>query len=128
MPYKPGQSGNLSGHPRTLDRYIRAQTSDVIEIADFYLGLFRDASAKLDTRITAANWLTDRAIGTAVQRMEDMTERGDGRPLVGWTVEKLEAAIKLLDRAEAIPAEQWREVPEATLRSENTAPRPEKQS
>jgi len=73
--YQPGSDGNLSGRPRALDRYIRAQTSDVIEIADFYLGLFRDESAKLDTRITAANWLTDRSLGTAVQMSEGQERR-----------------------------------------------------
>jgi hypothetical protein len=67
VPFGPHNTANLSGRPRALDRYIRAQTSDVIEIADFYLGLFRDKEAKLDTRITAANWLTDRSLGTAVQ-------------------------------------------------------------
>ena len=63
-----GQSGNPAGRPKgttAMIEFIRKQTRDGVEIAEYCLKVFRDKRAKAKDRQDAANWLTDRGFGKA---------------------------------------------------------------
>jgi hypothetical protein len=80
--FLPGVSGNPSGRPKSLSRYIREKTNDGADIADFMLNIFTkqekieyeksDGSLvsrdpNLREQMEAANWLSDRGFGKPTQ-------------------------------------------------------------
>ena len=81
----PGRSFNPGGRPKGLMRYVRQQTRDVKELADFMLailrrtGEFEHGRLSLDVRMQAATWLAERGFGRVPQQTE-LTGR-DGAPL-----------------------------------------------
>lgn len=66
----PGYTANPGGRPKTkgLTEYIKGKVGeDGRELVDFYYSIFNNPEQKLDHRLEAANWLTDRGFGKAVQ-------------------------------------------------------------
>ena len=71
--WKPGQSGNPSGRPKSalgIARAIRKQTGDGAELVAFYLEVFRDEDEPVILRMKAAEWLADRGWGKAMQSID----------------------------------------------------------
>lgn len=66
-PWKPGcPSPNPGGRPKGLAAYIRENTMDGRELADFLIGVVRghdDHFAKMTDRLKACEMLMDRAFG-----------------------------------------------------------------
>lgn len=68
-PWKPGQSGNPSGRPAGtigLARYIRDNTLDGRELADFLIAVMRGEKgrfSKMSDQMKACELLMDRAFG-----------------------------------------------------------------
>lgn len=69
-PYQPGQSGNPGGRPKGLMPLIREMTADGVELVDFHLAMMRDPKNVPTDRLRAAQWLTERGFGKAVERVE----------------------------------------------------------
>mgnify|MGYP001595558218 CR=1 FL=1 len=87
-----GNNANPGGRPLGLMQYARAQTQDGRELVDFAVRVLRgepmpvvirkvlptgevveekhDMTPKLEHRLTALDWLADRAFGKPVQKME----------------------------------------------------------
>ena len=96
--FKPGQSGNPNGRPKGaagLAKYIKEQTGEGKELADFWLDLFKgnvenpicgEMSLKaleryIEHRKDAARWLADRGFGQAAQILvEDNDALNDIEP------------------------------------------------
>jgi hypothetical protein len=76
--FMPGKSGNPKGRSKGLSRYIRENTDDGQEIAEFFLKAFRGEfddpefkeikpDRRLELQIEAAKWLTERGWGKPTQ-------------------------------------------------------------
>ena len=65
IPWKPGQSGNPGGRPKGLASYIRENTFDGRELADFLMSVMRghEVFSKVTDRLKACEMLMDRAFG-----------------------------------------------------------------
>ena len=76
---KRGQPG--PGRPRGsgMAAKIQKAMSEGQELVDFWLGLFRDKSARLPYRMQAAEWLGDRGWGRPTQSLEHAGV--EGRPV-----------------------------------------------
>ena len=78
-----GQPTNRGGRPKGLMQFVREQTNDGREVADFMLQVFRgekikrsvadlgevELSPSLEERIDAAKWLADRGFGKPTQTL-----------------------------------------------------------
>jgi hypothetical protein len=78
-PFQKGQSGNPGGRAKGagLADYIRTQTKDGRELADFMVAILRNdkdgelgGRVPLPVRMEAATWLADRGFGKPVQATE----------------------------------------------------------
>ena len=79
--WKGGQSGNPGGRPKgiaAIAKLIAKETRDGAEIVEYCLKVFRDANAKPKDRQDAANWLTERFIGKALQHVDVDVTTGRG--------------------------------------------------
>lgn len=67
VPWKPGQTGNPGGRPKGLAGYIRDQTMDGRELADFLIsvmrGEFPPLSFRGSERLKACEMLLNRGFG-----------------------------------------------------------------
>lgn len=72
MSFRPGQSGNPGGRPKTrgFPEKIRAATADGVELIDAVLGILRDPDSSRGERLKAAEWLGDRMLGKPGQHVE----------------------------------------------------------
>ena len=72
-PFKPGQSGNPAGRPKSLARKTRELVGEDGEpLVRLWLAIMNDAGAKPSERIEASKLLADRGWGKAVDvRMQD---------------------------------------------------------
>jgi len=83
--FKKGQSGNPKGRSpgfKGMAKYIRSQTNDGEELADFALMVFRNAD-KTYTHVhqwDALKWLADRGFGKPVQAI-DLNTVDNGKSL-----------------------------------------------
>jgi hypothetical protein len=75
--FAPGTTGNAGGRPKSLATLIEPRLNNEAEIIDFYLDKFRTGTAR--EKFEAAEWLSDRLYGKAVQAVAHAGE--DGRPL-----------------------------------------------
>jgi hypothetical protein len=89
-PFKPGVSGNPGGRPKGLAAYVRAQTRDNEEQADFFLRVARSLNpdthpddavpgVELEQVLEAHKWLADRGSGKPAQTLG--LEGADGEAL-----------------------------------------------
>jgi hypothetical protein len=63
-PFKPGQSGNPGGRPKSLANRVRELVGDDGEqLARFMLDILNDEAVPRKERIDAATWLADRGWG-----------------------------------------------------------------
>ncbi len=95
MAWKPGQSGNPGGRPKSLRALVLDATNDGKDIIAFMVQLLRDDTEaigkpiSLQLRYDAAGWLADRGFGK----------------VIASAVEDTGAAPKLLDLTALSPAE-----------------------
>ena len=70
-PFEPGNNANPSGRPKGFGHLIREQTKEGQELVDFALSVLRGKrNAKLQLRMEALTWLSDRGWGRPAQPIE----------------------------------------------------------
>lgn len=71
-PFRPGQSGNPGGRPKGLASRIREATRDGEDLVAFALRVFNAEipGVKIEHRLEALQWLSDRGWGKPVQSVE----------------------------------------------------------
>lgn len=102
--WKPGQSGNPSGRPRLipsagLARFIRENSDSGTAMAKLYFDVMykrgQGANATLDQRMQAAEWLTSRGYGKAVDVSLTAEMEGGENPLALASTDELRALIRV---------------------------------
>ena len=102
-PFRKGVSENPGGRPKGLASYVREQTLEGEELADFYLAIFRGEKIDrkkpgLRRRMEAGTWLSDRGFGKAVQQSEiKVDQHKPDHRLSTYSLEQLDALLDALD-------------------------------
>ena len=78
-PWKPGQSGNPAGRPKSLMDLIKTQTKNGNVLIDVAMAIltqetYRNQTVKIADRLEALKWLADRGWGKAIQPVEHSGE------------------------------------------------------
>jgi hypothetical protein len=98
-PWKPGQSGNPTGRPKSFASKIRTQTRNGEEMVEFALGVWRNETLSLKDRWPAFVWLTEYAYGKAPSFAP--IEDGDPLALDGYDKAISDIVDELAARREA---------------------------
>jgi len=105
--FKPGQSGNPSGRPKSFGNAIREKTQDGKELVDLMVRVMRgeEPGSRLSDRMAAASWLSDRGWGKPTQVAELSGPNGGpqehrylGPDLSGLSTEELREWIEVLKK------------------------------
>ena len=73
MPFKPGQSGNPLGRPKSaisIAKHVSRETNDGAELVDRLLEISRNEKCPLRERLQATSVLLDRLAGRPLQPSE----------------------------------------------------------
>ena len=117
--FKPGQSGNPSGKPKSFARKIREQTKDGEELVEYALGVWRNQKLTLRDRWPAFVWLTEYAYGKAPSFAP--IEDGDPLELDGYDREIEKLMDELAARRKARPRRKAQNGPVAGGREASAA-------
>lgn len=97
--WRKGQSGNPGGRPKGLSRYIREQTREGEELAEFVLSIFRTSKSGRE-RMEAASWLADRGFGKPRQGVELSGEGGGPVAVASLSIEDIDKLYAIVKRRE----------------------------
>jgi Family of unknown function (DUF5681) len=132
IPWKPGQSGNPSGRPKSFGHIIRHATAEGEELVTFALSVLRgeqtemrvtgkgdvvECVASLGDRLKALEWLSDRGWGKSIAE-----DRPDEAPALGAGVSLWQIALELAERLKLAEANAIGLMPQLTEQSHAANP------
>lgn len=94
--FKPGQSGNPHGRPRTEKRIIELARENSERAIEVLTEIMNNEDEKGSSRIAAANSILDRAFGRAPMRVRIEEDDGKESKLAGQVRDALAAAADVL--------------------------------
>lgn len=76
-----GVCHNPGGRPKGLAAEVREAVSQGKDLIEFHLRILHDEGQKTADRISAAEWLTNRGFGKAVEMVMNLSETEDSKKL-----------------------------------------------